>query len=54
MPWPDVTAPVVLGPLFDNDDDERLMGEHPDIDPFEDDTPLVCGLEDPEVCESCQ
>ena len=23
-------------------------------DPFEDDTPLECGLEDPEECEACQ
>lgn len=23
-------------------------------DPFEDDTPLVCGIEDPSICESCQ
>ncbi len=28
----------------------------PDLltDPFLDDEPLECGLEDPEVCESCQ
>lgn len=24
-----------------------------DDDPFADDTPLVCGLENPEICESC-
>ena len=30
------------------------FGEHPDLDPFMDDTPLVCGVESPEVCESCQ
>ena len=24
------------------------------VDPFADDEPLVCGIEDPEVCESCQ
>jgi hypothetical protein len=23
-------------------------------DPFHDEEPLECGLEDPEVCESCQ
>ena len=23
-------------------------------DPFQDDAPLECGIEDPEVCESCQ
>ena len=25
-----------------------------DIDPFLDDEPIECGLEDPESCESCQ
>ena len=30
------------------------MGERPELDPFLDDGPLVCGVEDPEVCESCQ
>ena len=24
------------------------------MDPFQDDTPLECGLENPEECESCQ
>jgi len=24
------------------------------VDPFCDEEPLECGLEDPEVCESCQ
>lgn len=24
------------------------------VDPFQDDAPLECGIEDPEVCESCQ
>lgn len=23
-------------------------------DPFEDDVPLACGIENPEACESCQ
>jgi len=23
-------------------------------DPFQDDAPLECGIENPEVCESCQ
>lgn len=23
------------------------------LDPFEDDEPLVCGLEDPDECEAC-
>ncbi|MGYP001191404602 len=32
------------------------MGERPDllVDPFLDDTPLECGLENPDFCESCQ
>ena len=28
--------------------------ERPSVDPFSDEEPLVCGLETPEVCESCQ
>lgn len=24
------------------------------VDPFEDDTPLSCGVEDTETCEACQ
>ena len=31
------------------EDFPELMG-----DPFEDDTPIECGLENPEICESCQ
>ena len=31
------------------------LGEFPVLDlPFEDGVPLVCGVEDPEICESCQ
>ena len=26
----------------------------PEGDPFEDDTPLVCGIENPEYCDTCQ
>ena len=33
---------------------EEALGEHPALDPFFDEEPLECGLEDPEVCESCQ
>jgi|TARA_R100001463_G_scaffold61067_1_gene113776 hypothetical protein len=34
----------------------EAMGERPDLltDPFLDDEPLECGLDSPEVCESCQ
>mgnify|MGYP003625431654 FL=1 len=30
----------------------EMMGER--YNPFDDDTPLECGLENPEICESCQ
>ena len=37
---------------------EEAFGERPILapwgDPFHDDAPLECGLENPEVCESCQ
>ncbi len=33
---------------------EESLGERPSVDPFADDEPLVCGVETPEVCESCQ
>jgi hypothetical protein len=33
---------------------EESLGERPSVDPFTDDEPLVCGVESPEVCESCQ
>ena len=43
---------------------EELMGEHPPIDMFDDDTPIcspdctceacACSLESPEACEACQ
>ena len=32
------------------------MGERPDLltAPFLDDTPLECGVDNPDICESCQ
>ena len=37
---------------------EEAFGERPVLgpwgDPFHDEEPLECGLEEPEVCESCQ
>ena len=33
---------------------EEQMGEQPALDPFQDDEPIACGIENPEVCESCQ
>lgn len=37
-------------------DEPNAMGERPDLDPFEDDTPIdaQCDLENPEACDSCQ
>jgi len=33
----------------------RILAEmEADLDPFDDDTPLVCGIENPDTCESCQ
>jgi hypothetical protein len=65
MAWPDVTPRVELGPAFDGDENqewrEEAFGERPVLgpwgDPFhgpESDEPLECGLENPEVCESCE
>ena len=52
---------VLSGPrLFDDELGwrEEAFGEHPVLgpwgDPFHNEEPLVCGLEDPEPCESCQ
>mgnify|MGYP001216408280 FL=1 len=32
------------------------MGERPELltDPFDDDTPIECSIDDVEICESCQ
>ncbi len=30
------------------------MGERPELDPFQDDTPIECSVDSPEICESCQ
>ena len=39
---------------FLHDGRVEALGERPAVDPFFDGEPLVCGVEDPEVCESCQ
>ena len=55
-----VRGSVVTGPRFDEDLGwrEEAFGEHPVLgpwgDPFHSDEVLECGIEDPEVCESCQ
>ena len=30
------------------------MGERLEVDSFEDDTPIDCSVDSPEICESCQ
>ena len=49
------------GPKFFDDElswREEACGEHPVLgpwgEPFHNEEPLVCGVEDPEPCESCQ
>ena len=32
----------------------ELLGERIDVDPFEDHEVLECGLENPEICDTCQ
>lgn len=39
-------------PMHDDDPAPEKNGAA--MDPFADDEPLACGLENPEVCESCQ
>ena len=33
--------------------DEPAPSVLPPLDPFADDTPLVCGIENPDDCEAC-
>ena len=40
-----------VGPTAIN---EEMLGERPELDPFLDDTPIECDLENPEICESSQ
>jgi len=42
------------GPQGLAEDDPEMLGERPEIDPFEDDTPIECEIDQYEVCESCQ
>lgn len=50
-----MTAPKIdaLMAALDEDRDERPDSWGERADPFTDDTPLVCGVENPEPCESC-
>ena len=60
MVWPEVTGRVEVGPLFDEDLGwrEEAFGERPVLgpwgDPFHDEEPLECGVDEVDVCESCQ
>ena len=60
MVWPEVTGRVELGPLFDEDLGwrEEAFGERPVLgpwgDPFHDEEPLECGVDEVDGCESCQ
>lgn len=52
-----MSDPVSGRPVVDEwswEDIQGLMGEVPSLDPFVDDSPLVCGPDEPVVCESCQ
>ncbi len=37
-----------------NLDFQKKVSEIQEQDPFDDDTPLVCGVENPEYCATCQ
>ena len=60
MVWPEVTERVELGDWFDEDLGwrEEAFGERPVLgpwgDPFHDEEPLECGVDEVDVCESCQ
>lgn len=44
--------PRTLVEVFE--DFPELMGERAGLDPFRDDAPLECGVDEVEVCDSCQ
>jgi len=61
VPYTEERAEARFDPNADMVWREEAFGEHPILgpwgDPFhgpESDEPLECGLENPEVCESCQ
>ena len=50
-----MTNPQEPKPLVEVFEDfPELMGERPVLDPFEDDTPIECSIDNYDVCESCQ
>ena len=44
--------PTTLAEIFEQNPD--LLGERGPVAPFEDDELLECGLENPEICDTCQ
>ena len=42
------------GRTLEEPDTGEMVGSSEKIDPFEDDTPLVCGLDEVDECDSCQ
>jgi len=47
--------PKTLAEIFE--ENPELLGERLDeilYDPFDDDEVIECGLEDPDICDSCQ
>lgn len=51
-PMEELMDPVSLADIID--ENPELLGERPAIDPFDDDEVLECGLENPEICDTCQ
>ena len=48
----ELMEPLSLADIID--ESPELLGERPAIDPFDDDEVLECGLENPEICDTCQ
>ena len=44
--------PVSLADIIENN--PEMLGDRPPIDPFADDEVLECGIENPEICDTCQ
>ena len=44
----------MTGPQEITETPTEMMGERPELDPFDDDTPIECSIDGYEICESCQ
>tara|TARA_A100001037_G_scaffold202038_1_gene180613 strand:- start:16683 stop:16823 length:141 start_codon:yes stop_codon:yes gene_type:complete len=44
--------PVSLAEIIE--ENPEMLGDRPPIDPFTDDEILECGIENPEICDTCQ